>query len=245
MIALLIAAATAAAPVAAAPTDCAAGSGGAICRAVQASASGRPGEAAAEFEAAAAALSIGPERDRALAAAGNMYLAAGQPGKAAVALDRALAGNGLQAEQRGEAQLDRARASEGTGDLTDARRRVTEASRTVGDDPFLWYFSTALAIREGDATTAVTHAAKALALAPDEPLLLFEAGHAAQLAGDTTRARQFWRQTLAKAAAGSVEAKGAGAALAMLDAPPTPPRTTTSKPGTKPTVKPRPVQPRS
>ncbi len=218
MIDLMFAAALAAAPASA----CAGGSAGATCRAVSANAVGNHAAAAAEFEAAASAATIGPERDRALAAAGNMYLAAGQPGKAALALDRALAGTGLRAEQRGEALLDRARASEATGDLKGARLGVTKASETISEDPFLWYFSTALAIREGDAKTAVAHAGRALTLAPDEPLLLFEAGHAAQLAGDVNRARNYWQRTVAKAPAGSGEAKGAREALAMLDAPATP-----------------------
>jgi tetratricopeptide (TPR) repeat protein len=220
MILFLFAAAIASAPAPAAAPACAGGVAGATCRAIAASAAGDSATSAAEFEAAAGALSIGPERDRALAAAGNMYLAAGQPGKAALALDRALAGSGLRAEQRGEALLDRARASEATGDLKGARLRVGQAQETISQDPFLWYFSTALAIREGDAKTAVDHAKRALTLAPDEPLLLFEAGHAARLAGDTAGARTYWQRTVAKAAAGSVEAKGAREALAMLDARP-------------------------
>ena len=218
MISLILATVLAAAPVPA--PACASRNAGAICRAVAANAAGNSAEAASEFEAAAAALTIGPERDRALAAAGNMHLAAGQPGKAALALDRALAGTGLRAEQRGEALLDRARAAEATGDLKGARLGVTKASETISEDPFLWYFSTALAIREGDAKVAVDHSKRALTLAPDEPLLLFEAGHAAQLAGDVAGARNYWQRTVAKAAAGSGEAKSAREALAMLDARP-------------------------
>ena len=76
----------------------------------------------------------------------------GQPGKAAFDLDRALALPGLEAEQRGEALLDRARAAEAQGDLKTARARLNEAraqrSPTI---PFYWYFSAALAIRENDA----------------------------------------------------------------------------------------------
>ena len=107
------------------------------------------------------------------AAAGNMWIAAGQPGKAALALDKALSGTGLQAEQRGEALLDRARAAEAQNDLKTARSKVTEAARTVSDDPFLWYFSAALAIRENDAVTAKAAIGKALtpgAERPDHPV---------------------------------------------------------------------------
>src|SRR5690242_12161256 len=82
------------------------------CRALQANADGRPEDAARAFEQAADTASEGDgARARALAAAGNMWIAAGQPGKAALALDRALAGSALAGEHRGEALLDRARAA--------------------------------------------------------------------------------------------------------------------------------------
>ena len=84
----------------------------------------------------------------------NMWIAAGQPGKAALALDKALAGSGLLADQRGEALLDRARAAEAQGDLKTARAKVTAAATTISEDAFLWYFSAALAIREEDPATA-------------------------------------------------------------------------------------------
>ena len=64
------------------------------------------------------------------AAAGNLWIAAGQPGKAALDLDRALALPGLEAEQHGEALLDRARAAEAQDDLKTARAKLTEAAAT-------------------------------------------------------------------------------------------------------------------
>ena len=70
------------------------------CLAVNRQLAGRFAEAATEFEAGAGMLKPGdPTIDRMLAAAGNMWIAAGQPGKAAVAIDKALAGTGLLAEQ--------------------------------------------------------------------------------------------------------------------------------------------------
>ncbi len=118
----------------------------------QASKAGNAEAAAQAFEQAAGAQTADEaEKARMLAAAGNMWIAANQPGKAALALDKALAGTGLQAEQRGEALLDRARAAEAQNDLKTARAKVTEAAQTISEDPFLWYFSAALAIREGDA----------------------------------------------------------------------------------------------
>ena len=105
------------------------------CRAIEASKAGRFAEAATAFESAADLSSAtDPARDRALAAAGNMWIAAGQPGKAAVALDRALAGTGLKAEQHGLALLDRARAAEAQGDLKTARAKVNEAAKTISEE---------------------------------------------------------------------------------------------------------------
>lgn len=204
----------------AAPADCVAGTAGAACRAVAASNAGKPETAAAEFEAVAAAAQ-GAERDRALAAAGNMWIAAGQPGKAALALDQALAGGGLQGPQRGEALLDRARAAEAQNDLRLARARLTEAAALAGEDPFLWYFSAALAIREGDPARAKVAIGKALALAPDEALVLFEAGHVYHFAGELDKARDYWTRAAA-AEPVSPTGKAAREALALLDAPAAP-----------------------
>jgi tetratricopeptide (TPR) repeat protein len=199
---------------------CPTGAPGAACRAVAATKANQPATAAIEFEAAAAA-SSGPARDRALAAAGNMWIAAGQPGKAALALDRALAGTGLQAEQRGEALLDRARAAEAQNDLKLARAKVTEAAGTISADPFLWYFSAALAIREGDAATAKAAIGRALSLAPSDALALFEAGHVYHFAGELAKARDYWRRAAA-AEPTSPTGKAAAEALALLDKPAAP-----------------------
>ena len=104
------------------------------------------------------------------AAAGNLWIAAKQPGKAAFDLDKALALPGLEAEQRGEALLDRARAAEAQNDLKTARAKLDRSrARRISDDPFYWYFSAALAIRENDATTAQAAIGKALTLAPSDP----------------------------------------------------------------------------
>lgn len=193
-----------------------------ICKAVAAQGQGQPATAAERFEQAAAALpATDPQRDRALAAAGNMWIAAGQPGKAALALDKALAGTGLQAEQRGEALLDRARVAETQNDLKLARKHVTEAAQTVSEDPFLWYFSAALAIREGDASQAKLAINKALSLAPDEALVLFEAGHVYHFAGEPEKARDYWQRAAAKEPT-SPTGKAAREALALLDKPAAP-----------------------
>jgi len=136
-VAAAVAAAAPACPEAATPD-------GLVCRALDAQKSGHPDEAAQDFEDAAnASPAKDPQTARMWAAAGNLWIAAGQPGKAAVDLDKALALPGLEAEQRGEALLDRARAAEAQNDLKTARARLNEASAGIPDDPFYWYFSAA------------------------------------------------------------------------------------------------------
>ena len=189
------------------------------CLAVNRQLTGRFAEAAQEFEAGAGLLKPGdPTADRMLAAAGNMWIAAGQAGKAALALDKALAGTGLLAEQRGEALLDRARAAEAQNDLKTARAKVTAAAETITNDAFLWYFSAALAIRENDPATAKLAIGRALVLEPNDPTVLFEAGHVFHFAGDEPRAREYW----ARASAADPKGKSGDAArraLAMMDVP--------------------------
>ena len=215
MINFLIAAAVATAPAAACPAVVTPEA--LVCRALQAKAAGDPAAAAQGFEEAAqAAQDKDPAKARMWAAAGNLWLAANQPGKAAAALDRALALTGLEAEQRGEALLDRARAAEATNDLRTARAKANDAAASISDDPFYWYFSAALAIREQDAATAQSAIGKALALAPTDPAILFEAGHVAHFAGDDDRARGYWMRAagadptgpVGKAAAKAVEILG-------------------------------------
>jgi len=225
---LVIAAAIAAAPTpptAAAPSDTPAATcpdvvtpQAFVCRALQASNSGNLDAAAQSFEEAAGAQTDEAEKARAWAAAGNMWIAANQPGKAALALDKALTGTGLQAEQRGEALLDRARAAEAQNDLKIARAKVTEAERTISGDPFLWYFSAALAIRENDAVTAKTAIGKALGLEPNNPTVLFEAGHVYHFAGDDSAARGYWSRASAADPSGA-SGQAAREALKMLPAP--------------------------
>ena len=190
------------------------------CQAIAHQSAGRFEQAATAFEQLAALLpAADPKRDRALAAAGNMWIAADQPGKAALALDRALAGTGLQAEQRGEALLDRARAAEAQDDLKTARERVDEAAAIIPEEPFLWYFSAALAIREADAAAAKAAIGRALALAPEAPHILFEAGHVHHFAGEVEKARDYWSRAWTADVNGEIGGK-AQEALQLL--PPQP-----------------------
>ena len=192
-----------------------------VCRAVESQKAGNSEAAAQSFEEAAkASAEKDPATARLWAAAGNMWIAAGQPGKAALDLDRALALPGLEAEQRGEALLDRARAAEATNDLKTARAKANEAAASISEDPFYWYFSAALAIREGDKATAETAIGRALTLAPSDPAILFEAGHVAHFAGDDDKARSYWMRAAAGDPNGAV-GKAAAKAIEMLGVTPT------------------------
>lgn len=192
-----------------------------VCRALADEKAGDPAAAAQAFEEAGKASSgKDAKAARMYAAAGNLWIAADQPGKAAVDLDRALALPGLEAEQRGEALLDRARAAEAQDDLTTARSRVSDAAQTISNDPFLWYFSAALAIREKDSTTALSSINKALKLAPSDPTILFEAGHVADFTGDEEMARSYWMRAAGSDPNGPA-GKAAAKAVEMLGVTPT------------------------
>jgi Tfp pilus assembly protein PilF len=227
MILLFAAALAAAAPPSAAAAPPAAGGAcpdvvtpdALVCRALQAQKSGESEAAAQAFEEAAKSSSEKePATARMWAAAGNMWIAADQYGKAAVALDKALSLPGLEAEQRGEALLDRARVAESQNDLKTARAKLTEAAASISADPFYWYFSAALAIREADKATAEAAIGEALTLAPSDPTILFEAGHVAHFTGDDVGARNYWQRAAAGDPQGEI-GKAAQEALKLLPAP--------------------------
>jgi tetratricopeptide (TPR) repeat protein len=192
-----------------------------VCRALEAQKGGNNEAAAQGFEEAAkASPNKDPKTARMYAAAGNLWIAANQPGKAALDLDKALALPGLEAEQRGEALLDRARAAEAQNDLRTARTKLTEAAQSIADDPFYWYFSASLAIREGDKSTAQYAIGRALTLAPSDPAILFEAGHVADFNGDDAQARSYWMRAAGSDPNGPI-GKAAAKAIEMLGLTPT------------------------
>ena len=121
----------------------------------------------------------------------------------------------MEAQQRGEAFLDRARAAEAENDLATARAKLNDASATISGDPFYWYFSASLAMRERDAVTARASIEKALKLAPSDPAILFEAGHVADFTGDDDSARSYWTRAAAGDPNGPV-GKAAAKAVEML-----------------------------
>jgi tetratricopeptide (TPR) repeat protein len=188
------------------------------CKAMQAVKSGNEITAAEMFEQGAGVAGTREQAAKMLAAAGNLWISADQPDKAATDLDKALALPALKGPQRGEALLDRARAAHAKGDLTTARARVSEATSLIPEDPFLWYFSAGLAMREGNTPVAQSAIAKALALAPGDPAVLFEAGHVAHFAGDDTAARNYWNQALQRDPNGA-SGKSAREALVLLPVP--------------------------
>ena len=192
-----------------------------VCRALEAQKAGDTAAAAQNFEEAAKSSDDkDPKTARMYAAAGNLWIAADQPGKAAFDLDRALTLPGLEAEQRGEALLDRARAAEAQGDYKTARAKADEASATISDDPFYWYFSAALAIREGDHSRATASIGKALTLAPSDPAILLEAGYVADFNGDEDAAHDYWRRA-AEGDPNGPAGKAAAKAVEMLGVTPT------------------------
>lgn len=192
-----------------------------VCRAIEAEKKGDNQAAAEAFEEAAkASTDKDPKTARMWAAAGNLWIAAGQAQKASADLDKALAFPGLEGEQRGEALLDRARAAEAQNDLVTARSRLSEAGSTISKDPFYWYFSASLAMREGDRIGAQNSIDHALKLAPLDPAILFEAGHVSSYGGDDDQARRYWQQAQASDPNGPV-GKAAAKAIEMLGVTPT------------------------
>ncbi|HEX8937463.1 MAG TPA: hypothetical protein VF776_04270, partial [Sphingomicrobium sp.] len=192
-----------------------------VCRALQEQKAGNNQSAAQTFEEAAKASSdTDPKTARIYAAAGNLWIAANQPSKAVLDLDKALELSGLEGEQRGEALLDRARAAEAQDDLKTARAKLDEAAATISGDPFLWYFSAALSLRESDGASATNAILKALKLAPSDPAILFEAGHVADFNGDDGAARSYWMRAAGSDPNGPI-GRAAAKAVEMLGVTPT------------------------
>lgn len=192
-----------------------------VCRALAAQKSGDSAAAAQAFEdAAKLSADTDAKTARMWAAAGNLWIAAGQPGKAAADLDKAIALPGLEAQQHGEALLDRARAAEAQNDLATARAKLNEAGASIGQDPFYWYFSASLAMREGDRIGARNAIDRALKLAPTDPVILFEAGHVADYSGNDDQARAYWEQASAADPNGPI-GRDAAKAVEMLGVTPT------------------------
>jgi tetratricopeptide (TPR) repeat protein len=171
--------------------------------------------AAAVYEQAAreAETKQDPRRADLWVQSGNASLAADDAAKARVAFDAALASAQLTPELRGEVHLDRARAGVALGDLAGARADIDKGLELVPSDPFGWYLSSALAIREEKIERAQHDIGKAVALAPNDADVLLQAGTVAGVSGEVEAARTFYARA-AEAGPTSDAGKAAAAALA-------------------------------
>lgn len=176
---------------------------------------GRWAPAATAFEQAAQAAENDQDPRRAdfWVQAGNAWLAGGEPAKARKAFDAALATAALTPELRGEVLFDRARAGVALGDLAGARADIDKGLGLVPADPFGWYLSSALALRQHDLPRAQDDIARGLQLAPDDADLLLHAGNVAGASGEVEAAKGLYMKAI-KAAPQSDAAKSARAALA-------------------------------
>jgi tetratricopeptide (TPR) repeat protein len=176
--------------------------------------------AARAFEAAAREAETGRDARgaRYWAQAGNAWLAAGDPAKAIAALDGALATGSLAGLQRGEAQLDHARALVATGALEAARTGIDLALTNAGDDPLAWLLSATLARRMDDLPRARKDIAEALRRAGDDAAVQLEAGNIAALGGNEAGARSAWTEAARLAPTADV-GRSAAAALRQFDTP--------------------------
>ena len=152
-----------------------------------------------------------------LGQAANAALAGGDAAAARTALDAVLAYPGLDAGERGEALLDRARALVALGDGPAAQADLTTAQTLLPNDPLVWLFSATLARRQDDLSAAATYIAEAARLAPTDPAVMLEAGNIAVLSGREAAARANWQSVVA-AAPQSAEADSARANLSQLTA---------------------------
>ena len=191
------------------------------CLGLGQSALGNWAPAAAAFEQAAreAETKQDPRSADLWVQSGNAWLAAGDGAKARSAFDAALTGTSLTSELRGEVHLDRARALVLLGSIAAARKDLDQGLQLVPSDPFGWYLSSALAVREQDLARAQKDVAKAVSLAPDDADVLLHAGNVAAASGEKEAARSFYTRAAAAAPA-SPAARAAQAALAApADAP--------------------------
>ena len=178
---------------------------------------------AAEFEAAARGAEVARDRRAATywAQAGNAWLAGGDATKALGALNAALAAGTLEGVQRGEANLDRARALVAGGKLAAARADLDRALVDAAADPLAWLLSATLARRMDELPRAKKDIAEAIRLAGDDASVQLEAGNIAALAGDEAGAKTAWNAAV-RLRPESDAARNARNALRQFDAPATP-----------------------
>lgn len=167
------------------------------------------------FVAAVAAAPAGdPARVAKLwAQAGNAALAGGHAERALTHFEAALArADATLPAERGEIELDRARALVALDRAGEAGEALTAAQRDAPDEPLVWLLSATLSRRQGDLAAAQRQIEVAVGLAPNDPDIGLEAGAIAMLAGRDDAARQSWRSVLLTAP----ESKAAATAKGYL-----------------------------
>jgi len=180
----------------------------------------RPVDAAADFEGAAKSAEMAQDVRAGTywAQAGNAWLAANEPVKARNALDAALASGNLTGLQKGEAELDRARALVAQKQMTEARETIDRALADAPADPLAWLLSATLARRMQDTPRAQKDIDQALRLAATDPSVQLEAGNIAATARDEDGAKAAWTR-VTQLAPNSDQARAAKDALAQFDEP--------------------------
>ncbi len=161
-----------------------------------------------------------PAHDRALAAAGNMWIAAGQPGQGRDgARTRRLRARACWPSSMAWPWSTVPARPRLQGDLKTARAKVSEAAKTIGEDPYLWYL-----LRRARHSRRRYSDRQIL----DQP----GARHGARFSGSDVRgrpclsrprariakAREYWTKAVAADPNGPT-GKAAREALAMTDAP--------------------------
>ncbi len=126
--------------------------------------------------------------------AGNAAVAGDDPSRARGLFDAALALPTLSAAQQGEAHLDRARADVVLNDLPGARVDLDAALKLVPADPMGWLLSATLARRMGDLKRAEADIATAMAKAPDDAAVAYEAGNIAYALDAPKAAQAAWQR---------------------------------------------------
>lgn len=154
------------------------------------------------------------------AMAGNAAIAASLPAEALTAIDTALASPLLANTERGECQVDRARALVQLNRDADAVDALATARQVSPENGMAWLLSATLSRRINKLPEALGFIQTAASLLPHEPAVALEAGNIAAAAGDEPAARKQWEQVVAIAPK-SRQAETAKARLAELGVAPT------------------------
>ncbi|KFG89897.1 TPR repeat protein [Sphingobium herbicidovorans NBRC 16415] len=133
------------------------------------------------------------------AQAGNAALASGDAAKARTSFDAALARGLPDGIEKGETQLDQARALVALGDAKAARDSLDAALTQVPQDPLAWLLSATLARRSGELKLAQAHIARAVQMSPDDASVALEEGNIAVLTDHPDIARSAWQRAVALA----------------------------------------------